>query len=439
MHNLKNAIRSAIAANRERIIAIAETILHHPELGFREFQASQLMRNLFVELGLPIQENLAITGCRAVLDSGRPGPTVALLGEFDALPVPGHPFADPATGAAHACGHHAQSAALAGAAIALVKSKAIEKLAGKIVFIACPAEEFQGFDFCRKLIAEKKVVYCGGKAELIRLGVFDDVDIAMLMHAGSEHFSPASFNGFVMKKIIFGGKSSHAGLKPHLGINALSMARQALAMIDAQRDTFEDQDSVRIHGIITHGGAAVNVVPDRVEMELQIRAKTPAAIRDAAEKVERCLQGAALAFAGEIKVENLPGYMPFKSCPELELLHATNLKSLAPEVPFTTGSHRGSSTDMGDVSMIIPSLHAYNGGFAGTPHSNDFLCTDPDKAYVQTANLLALNAVDLLFGDAATGKRIAALPTTLSRDEYRKLMLETTRPAEWNYKKDNAR
>ena len=437
MLDLKKQIRSAIDASRERIIAIGEQILHHPELGYREFQASRLMRDLFVELGLPVQENLAITGCRAVLDSGRPGPTVALLGEFDALPVPAHPLADPATGAAHACGHHAQSAALAGAAIALTTSKASEKLSGKIVFIACPAEEFQGVDFCRKLIAEKKLVYCGGKAELIRLGVFDDVDIAMLIHGGCEHFSPASFNGFVMKKIVFSGKASHAGLKPQLGINALSMARQALNLIDAQRDTFEDQDSVRIHGIITHGGAAVNVVPDRVEMELQIRAKTPAAIRDAAVKVERCLQAAALAFAGAVQIETLPGYQPFKSCPELEQLHAANLKSIAPELTFTTGIHRGSSTDMGDISMIIPSLHAYNGGFTGTPHSTDFLVTDTDKAYVQAAALLALNTIDLLYGDAAAGKRIAALPTTLSREEYRKLMLETSRPTEWNYRKDN--
>ncbi len=438
MLDLKNQIRMAIAANRERIIAIARQILHHPELGYREVQASRLMRNLFMELGLPVQENLAITGCRAVLDSGRPGPTVALLGEFDALPVPAHPLADPATGAAHACGHHAQSAALAGAAIALTASNAIEKLSGKIVFLCCPAEEFQGVDFCRKLIAEKKLVYCGGKAELIRLGVFDDIDVAMLIHGGCDHFSPASFNGFVMKKVIFTGKASHAGLKPQLGINALSMARQALNLIDAQRDTFEDQDSVRIHGIITHGGAAVNVVPDRVEMELQIRAKTPAAIQDAAAKVERCLQAAAIAFAGAVQVETLPGYQPFKSCPALEQLHADNLKSLAPEVTFSTGIHRGSSTDMGDVSMIIPSLHAYNGGFTGTPHSTDFLVSDPDKAYVQAAALLAMNTIDLLFGDADTGRRIAALPTTLSREEYRKLMQETSRPAEWNYRKDNA-
>ncbi|HPY89247.1 MAG TPA: amidohydrolase [Lentisphaeria bacterium] len=435
MLDLKNQIRSAVDASRARIIAIAEQILHHPELGYREFQASKLMRGLFIELGLPVQENLAITGCRAVLDSGRPGPTVALLGEFDALPVPTHPLADPSTGAAHACGHHAQSAALAGAAIALTASKAIEKLSGKIVFIACPAEEFQALDFCRKLIAEKKLVYCGGKAELIRTGAFDDVDVAMLIHGGSDHFSPASFNGFVMKKIVFTGKASHAGLKPQLGINALSMARQALNLIDAQRDTFDDQDSVRIHGIVTNGGAAVNVVPDRVELELQIRAKTPAAIQDAAVKVERCLQAAAMAFAGAVQVETLPGYMPFKSCPELEQLHAANLKSLAPEVAFSTGTHRGSSTDMGDVSMIIPSLHAYNGGFTGTPHSTDFLVTDPEKAYIQAAALLAMNAVDLLFGDAATGKSIAAQPTTLSREEYRKLMQETSRPSKWDYRK----
>lgn len=435
MHNLKNKIRKIIADNRERIIAIGEQISHHPELGYREFKTSQLICDLLAELGLPVQKNLAITGCRAVLESGRPGPTVAILGELDALPVPSHPLADPVTGAAHACGHHAQIATLAGAAIALIKSKAIEKLSGKIAFIACPAEEFQGFDFCRKLIAEKKIAYCGGKAELIRLGVFDDVDIAMMIHAGGERFSPSGFNGFVMKKIVFAGKASHAGQGPHLGVNALSMARQALALIDAQRETFNEQDSVRIHGIITYGGTVVNVVPDRVELELQIRAKTPSAVRAAAMKVERCLQAAALAFGGAVKVETLPGYQPFKCCQELEQLHAANLKTLVPEATFSTGSHRGSSTDMGDVSMIIPSLHAYNGGFAGSPHGADFMVADPEQAYVQPAALLALNTVDLLFGDAAVGKRIAAMPTTLSRGEYRALMQETSKPAEWDYRK----
>ena len=176
----------------------------------------------------------------------------------------------------------------------------------------------------------------------------------------------------------------------------------------------------------------VNVVPDRVELELLIRAKTRRQSVPCHEN--RTLpQAAALAFGGAVKS---------KPCPATNLLNVVrslsaaraNLKILDPEATFSlvliAPPH-----DMGDVSMIIPSLHAYNGGFTGTPHGADFLVADPDKAYVQPAALLALNTVDLLFGDAAVGKRIAAMPTTLSREEYRALMQETSKPAEWDYRK----
>jgi len=412
---LKHAVVTDIDRRRNSIIALAEDLLRHPELGYREHRTAGVVKRELERLGLAPRTGIAVTGVRADIDGGRPGPRVAIMGELDALPVPTHPFADPATGAAHACGHYAQIAMMLAAAQAL--APVAGELAGALAFIAVPAEEFQSLDYCRKLIAEKQISCCGGKPEFIRRGVLDDIDIVLLIHAGHSTFVPESFNGFCMKRIVFAGRAAHAGLRPWDGVNAASMARQALNMIDAQRDTFDDRDSVRIHGIVSDGGSAVNVVPARAELELQVRAKTPEAVVRAGTVVDRCVKAAALAFGGEVTIENLGGYMPYRTCPELNAVHARNLKELTGETLGNCG-HRGSSTDMGDVSMLIPALHAYTRGFAGSPHANDFVATDPDRAYIEGAKLLAMDAIELLGGDGETGKKIAALPGFMSKAEY---------------------
>ena len=307
---LKKTVIARIDSCRAEILQLADTLLHNPETGYKEFKTAELVKNELVKLGLKPRTGLAVTGVRADIESGRPGPKIAIMGELDALPVPTHPFADPVTGAAHACGHHAQLVMMLGAAAALVP--VVRELSGSLAFIAVPAEEFQALDYCRKLIAENKIRYCGGKPEFIRLGLMDDIDCVLLIHAGHDTFTPESFNGFCMKQIIFEGKAAHGGLRPWDGINAVSMARQALNMIDAQRDTFDDKDSVRIHGIISDGGTAVNVVPARAELELQIRAKTPEAVVHACAVVDRCIKAAALAFGGAVTINNLGGYMPYK-------------------------------------------------------------------------------------------------------------------------------
>ena len=412
---LKQAVIAQIDSRRDEILKLADTILHHPETGYKEFKTAELVKNELIRLGLKPETGLAVTGVRSDIDSGRPGPKIAVMGELDALPVPTHPFADPVTGAAHACGHHAQITMMLSAAAALVPI--VKELSGSLAFIAVPAEEFQSLDYCRKLIAENKIAYCGGKPEFIRLGLLDDIDAVLLIHAGHDTFTPESFNGFCMKQIIFEGKAAHGGLRPWDGINAASMARQALNMIDAQRDTFDDKDAVRIHGIISDGGTAVNVVPARAELELQVRAKTPEAVMRACAVVDRCLKGAALAFGGGVRITNLGGYMPYKSCPELNEIHARNLKELNGGTLGNCG-HRGSSTDMGDVSMLIPALHAYSGGFSGSPHAKDFVVTDPDKAYIEGAKLLAMDAVELLSGNAEKAKAVAALPRVMNKKSY---------------------
>ena len=179
-------------------------------------------------------DNLAVTGCRAELDTGRKGLTIAVLGELDALCLPGHPNADLETGAAHACGHNFQIATMLGTAIALTQASIKDKLVGKIVFIAVPAEESLADKECETLIKTGKIKFSGGKQEMIRLGVFDDVDAAIMVHSSNQYQCPASYNGYFRKKIIFKGKSVHAAFCPEDGVNALYAANIALSVINAQ-------------------------------------------------------------------------------------------------------------------------------------------------------------------------------------------------------------
>lgn len=433
MNALKQKVIDSIEKNRQEILANADFLLKNPELGYTEFKTSAFVKNELEKLGLKVKSGIAITGLRADIDSGKPGPKIAIMGELDALPVPSHPFADPETGAAHACGHYAQLVMMLAAAKALVPI--IGELNGSISFMALPAEEFQALEYCKKLIAENKITYCGGKPEFIKQGAFDDIDMVLLIHAGHDTFTPESYNGFCMKQIIFNGRAAHGGLSPWSGINAASMARQALNMIDSQRDTFKDNDSVRIHGIISDGGSAVNVVPARAELELQVRAKTPEAVKNACFVVDRCAKAAAMAFGGSVEINNLGGYMPYQSCAELNAVHADNLKELCSGTLGNFG-HRGSSTDMGDVSMLIPALHAYSGGFSGSPHAKDFVATDPELAYIQGAKLLAMDAVTLLADGAEKAKHIASLPKLMDKAAYLEYKNILSSREEYNYDQD---
>ncbi len=432
---LKRQVCAAIDAQREKIMEIGEWTLRHPETAFREWRTSAMVKEFFQSLKLPVREPLAVTGCRADLKSGKPGPAVALLGELDAIILPEHPYADPETGAAHACGHHAQITALLGAAIGLTSFNLKEFLSGNIALIAVPAEEHHPENYYEELLSEHRISRTSGKQQLIGEGVFDDVDIAMMMHSGHADFTPSGFNGFLIKKIVFSGRAAHAGLSPEAGINALSMARLALSAVDFQRDTFRDSDAVRIHGMIQEGGNAINVVPSRVTATCQIRAKTTEALLDASGKVDRSVQAAALAFGGGAEITTESGYLPFKSSAGLEKIHEDNLNLLDPDSGFYNFGHRGSSTDMGDVSMIMPALHAYTGGTGGTPHARDFVVTDPDQAYLRPAKLLAMNAVELLYGNAESAYAVLKTEPELTREDYKKLYRESNQTKHWNYMK----
>lgn len=411
--DLKNRICEAIDRRRDQICRIGDHIMVNPELGFKEFETARLVSQTMDEFGVPHETELAITGVKGVLKGKKPGPTVALIGELDSLLVSDHPNANPDTGAAHACGHNAQIAGLMGAMMGMVDTRVAEDLAGTVVFFAVPAEEFVEVGYRLNLVKEGKLSFLGGKPELIVNGHFDDIDMAVMIHTHSDDSLPksavsASSNGFVAKMIRFVGKAAHAGGAPHLGVNALNAAQIALAAINAQRETFQDGDAIRVHPIITKGGDLVNVVPSEVCMETYVRGRTSEAILDANAKVDRALRAGAMALGATVEIETMPGYMPLKNDANLKDFFEKNSKALLGEDEFCEIGHRTGSTDMGDVSYIMPALHPYLSGAMGPGHSVDWHISDSEMGYIAPAKSLALMAVDLLYGNAEEAKRITA-------------------------------
>ena len=182
---LKQRAFREIDARADEIVGIAKTILNNPEPGFRETKTSNLVATKFADMGIPFRSGLAMTGVRSELVGGTAGPTLAILGELDSLIVHEHPHADSATGAAHACGHHCQIAMVFGAAMGLMQSDVLSELSGRLVFMAVPAEEYIEIEYRDGLRQEGKIEFLGGKPEFIRLGEFDDVDLAMMLHTTS--------------------------------------------------------------------------------------------------------------------------------------------------------------------------------------------------------------------------------------------------------------
>ena len=422
---LKARIFDAIDQHAEEIIGIGERIRKHPELGFKEVKTSHVVAETMSRLGLVPKEGLALTGVRGEARGGAgEGPTLALLGELDALVVAGHPEADPVTGAAHACGHNAQIAGLLGAAIGLVEAKAFEHLAGRVVFFAVPAEEYGDIEWRVAQARAGRLEFLGGKPELLRLGHFDDVDLAMMIHTTSRAEDgkagvPESNNGCLVKTIRYVGKAAHAGGAPHLGINALYAANIALAAINAVRETFRDEDTIRVHPIITHGGSQVNVIPGEVRIETYVRGRSVEAILEAERKVDRAFRAGALALGAKVEIETLPGYMPLRCDPIMAEGFRETMTALTGAEHYRRIGHRTGSTDMGDLSQVMPVLHPYIGGARGTGHAADFEIVDRPLAYVGPAKALAAMVVDML-ADGAQGARrvLGEAKPPMSRDSY---------------------
>ena len=423
--DLKERIAAVVESHRDDIVEVGETIMRNPELGFKEFETAALVQRKFDELELDYRAGLARTGVKARIDTGRPGPTLALIGELDALTVAGHPQENPETHAAHACGHNAQIAGLMGAAAALSDPTILRDLCGSIVLFAVPAEEYVEVEYRHGLVQAGELEFLGGKPELIARGEFDDVDLAMMIHTHSRPDEngmaavTASNNGCVVKQIRYLGKAAHAGGAPHLGINALYAAHIGLAAINAVRETFRDDDAIRVHPIITRGGDLVNVIPADVTLETYVRGKTTDAIDAAAVKVDRALKAGALALGAEVEIITLPGYLPLANDGDLAELFMANQRVVHGDAEVRRQEHRTGSTDMGDVSHIMPALHPSMAGAVGSNHAVDWAIADPQMAYLEPAKALAWMAADLLGNGAQEARRVLDnFQPRMSKAEY---------------------
>lgn len=422
---LKSAVLRAVDARKDEIVGVARQIYAAPELGFKETRTSRLVAEHLTAMGGRVATELALTGVKAVLEGGGgPGPTVAVLGELDSLLVWEHPDHDPSTGAIHACGHNAQIAAMLGVGRALVDSGALQHLAGRVVLFAVPAEEFIEIEARLKLRQAGKLELLAGKNELLRLGAFDDIDMAMMVHANTQPNEGkigvgGTTNGMVAKFIRYIGRAAHAGSRPHQGINALYAAHVAQAGINAIRETFRDEDHVRVHPIITRGGDVVSAIPADVRMETFVRAAASDALADATRKVDRALRAGALALGARLELQTIPGYLPMQQDPLLTRLFRANAESVVGAEHVVELGHFGGGTDMGDLGHVMPVLHPWAAGATGATHGADFQFTDYDTALVDPVRALALTVVDLLVEGAAQARSVLeAFQPRFTKESY---------------------
>jgi amidohydrolase len=424
MDRIEEKIIRQIDKNREGIIRFARDIYAHAELGYKETRSAAKFEEWLRVLNLPrVSTGLAVTGVKAYLKAGGEGPCLALIGELDALRIPTHPYANPETQAAHCCGHHVQLAGVAGAAIALADAEVAAALDGNVVFFAVPAEEYGEISFKNRLRDAGAIRYGGGKCELIRIGAFDDISLSLAHHSSNDGLAVGngSSNGFVSKIVRILGRAAHAAAGPHLGINALNAAALGHTAMQFHRETYRDEDSVRIHSIITKGGDQVNVIPDEVVLEVQVRGKSIEAILDANRKTNRSYMAGAYALGAGCEIETLPGYMPMIPTPaHPALAEAARLASGSVSVTLTDPHRHGSaSSDVGDLQHIQPVLCFNTGGTRGAYHSPLFEIVDEEAAYVTTAKIFALGAYRLLRHKAAAAREIAgSYKPFFTRDSY---------------------
>lgn len=422
---LKQRCCEVIDQNREAILALADDIYRHPEMGFHEFRSTEKMKEAFESLGLTVEADIAYTGCSAKAGQ-EGGPVVAVMGELDSLNCPDHPDCD-ANGNMHSCGHHAQLAALYGCALGLVQSGVLPSLDGAVKFVAIPAEEYVDTDYRTGLIKEGKLHYYGGKQEYLYQGGMDDVDMVLQAHLinppkqGAVCCLDTDCDGFIGKSVRFIGRASHAGFAPSEGINALNMAQLALSGIHALRETFRDEDKIRVSTIITRCGEMVNTVPAEADMEIMVRGATIDAMLDASKKVDRALKAGALAIGGKVEIQNRIGYLPLHSSRELTAVYRENVEEYlgCDDSAFITQYVSAGSTDLGDLSHLVPCMHIWTGGISGALHASSFRVVDPEAAYILPAKMLAMTVIDLLFDNASRAKSVMdAFHPVFTKDSY---------------------
>ncbi len=402
-----NTISNAVEKYRQLILDAERYIWANPETGYREVKTTKYLADRFTELGYELTMAEGITGFYTVIDTGREGPEVLVMGELDSVICAEHKDADPETGAVHSCGHNAQCAALLGIAAALTDKDVLDGLCGRIRLCAVPAEELLEIEFRSELRRQGKIKYYGGKSEFLSRGYFDGVDLAFMVHTGPEYYVRAGSVGCLAKNITYKGVAAHAGGSPWLGRNALYAATCGLNAVNAIRETFKDSELVRVHPIITTGGSMVNAIPDKVVLESYVRGATFDAIAETNAKVNRALCGAALSLGTNIDIEDIPGYAPLINNKDMIQVAVEAAEIAIPEENFWVDPTMSTgSTDMGDICSVMPAFQPYARGRRGTAHGADYEIYDPESACVKNAKWQLTMLKILLGNGGARAKEI---------------------------------
>ena len=334
---LQHRVDQSIHQHRDDYIAIAKDIHAHPETGNNEYYANEILTTLLTRHGFTVTSNVAghETAFYAVKRSAKPGPTVAYLAEYDALIDIGH-----------ACGHNIIGVTSIAAAIAL--SETLDRTGGSVVVLGTPAEEGG--------LRGKGGINGNVKARFVEHGFLDDVDVALMVHpSGKTRLTgPTLANNHLY--FHFYGKPSHAGSSPHKGVNALDALILLYNGISVLRQQLPD--GVRIHGIITNGGQAPNVIPEYASGHFYIRAATREQVLALEPRVRAIAEGAALATGTSVKIEHQVGPRDFRINHALNAVLLDEFTAAGEFVDLNEKAGLG-STDAGDISHAVPTAHPY--------------------------------------------------------------------------------
>lgn len=365
-----------------------EYIYKNPELGRKEFKACEAHKNLLKKYGFEIEENyIGIpTAYLAKYSSGKKGIKIGYLAEYDALPEIGH-----------GCGHNILGTTSIGAGILL--KEYIDEFGGEVLIFGTPAEET-----------------FGAKVDMAEAGCFDDIDVAMISHpTGKNHEKSGTSQAMEALQFTFRGKTAHAAGDPYNGINALDGVIQFFNSVNALRQ--QTKDSARIHGIISNGGEAANIIPDLAVANFYVREATTKDMLKLSERVKNCAKGAALATGTSLEIENYE--YTFKHLVTNEKLSSIYTKNLElqgiKDIPISDPT---GSSDCGDVSHHCPTIHTYFpiSKCELTGHSIEFAkATITEEAYK--------GMKEAIFALVMTGKDILSDPNLLKeiKDEFNQM------------------
>ena len=367
----KDQITTTIDQHADRLWKLSLALFNDPETAFKEFHACKLLSETLQSLGYNVQGNIGglETAFQATYGSAK-YPRIAILAEYDAL-----------VGLGHACGHNLIASAAVGAAMALAALQ--PRLNGQIEIIGTPAEEGGG-----------------GKILLAQAGIFEGIDAAMMFHPASKNMVLRPSLASSRLKLEFFGKASHAAAAPEEGINALDALILTFNNIQALRPTLSPKD--RIAGIIKNGGEAANIIPAYTCADFSIRSLATKRRDVLVEKVINCAQSGAQAIGCHLEYTVTAGYKEIIPNHVLAELFISNLEILGRQVSEPDPNERMGSTDMGDVSHLVPAIHPY---LAMTPENiaahtlefKEYCISEAGKAAaLDAAKAMAMTCVDLL-------------------------------------------